>query len=94
MMKTYLVLLVSSVVTAGVLPSLPAKIILSTFVLMAALTQAARHAPVGVEHESGFYLLRERRPAAKGRAKVRLWPTRKKLLIGWLLSDSHQPAKA
>ena len=93
-MKTYLILLVSSVLTAGVLPSLPAKIILSAFVLMAALTHAARRAPVGLENESGFYLVRERRAATKGRAKVRLWPTRKKLVIGWLLSDSHQPARA
>ena len=46
-MKTFLLLAVSSVVTAGVLPALPAKIILSAFVLIAALTQAARRAPVG-----------------------------------------------
>ncbi len=32
MMKTFLLLSVSSVVTAGTLPSLPAKIILSAFV--------------------------------------------------------------
>ena len=93
-MKTYLTLLVSSVVTAGVLPSLPAKIILSAFVLMAALIQTARRAPVGYEDGGGFHLIRERRAATKGRAKLRLWPTRKRLLIGWLLSDSHQPAKA
>ncbi len=42
MMKTLLLLAVSSVVTAGVLPSLPAKIILSAFVLLVALTEAAR----------------------------------------------------
>ena len=42
MMKTFLLLAVSSVVTAGVLPALPAKIILSAFVLIAVLTQAAR----------------------------------------------------
>lgn len=93
-MKTFLFLAVGSVVTAGLLPSLPAKIILSAFVLMAALTHAARRAPVGFEDGAGFHLLRERRPATKGRAKVRLWPTRKKLLIGWHLSDSQQPAKA
>ena len=58
-MKTYLVLLASSVVSAGVLPTLPAKIILSAFVLMAALIQAARHAPVGYEDRVGFNLLRE-----------------------------------
>ena len=42
MMKTFLLLSVSSVATAGALPSLPAKIILSAFVLIAALAQAAR----------------------------------------------------
>ena len=45
MMKTFLLLAVGSVVTAGVLPTLPAKIILSAFVLIAALTQAARRRP-------------------------------------------------
>jgi hypothetical protein len=44
MMKTFLLLAVSSVVTAAVLPSLPAKIILSTFVLLAALIEAAYRA--------------------------------------------------
>ena len=42
MMKTFLLLAVSSVVTAGVLPSLPAKIILSVFVFLAVLAEAAR----------------------------------------------------
>jgi hypothetical protein len=42
MMKTFLLLAVSSVVTAGVLPSLPAKIILTAFVLMAVVSEAAR----------------------------------------------------
>jgi hypothetical protein len=42
MMKTFLLLAVSSVVTAGMLPSLPAKIILSAFVLMAVVSEAAR----------------------------------------------------
>ena len=42
MMKTFLLLAVSSVITAGVLPSLPAKIILSTFVLLAVVNEAAR----------------------------------------------------
>jgi hypothetical protein len=55
MMKTFLLLSVSSVATAGALPSLPAKIILSTFVLMAVLTQAARRAPVGYQDEDGFH---------------------------------------
>ena len=42
MMKTFLFLGVSSVFTAAVLPSLPAKIILSAFVLMAVVSEAAR----------------------------------------------------
>jgi len=41
-MKTFLLLAVGSVATAAVLPSFPAKIILSAFVLLAALTEAAR----------------------------------------------------
>ena len=61
MMKTFLLLAISSVATAGVLPSLPAKIILSAFVLIAALTQAARRAPVGYEDGVGFNLFREGR---------------------------------
>ena len=44
MMKTFLLLAVSSVVIAAVLPSLPAKIILSAFVLLAALIEAAHRA--------------------------------------------------
>ena len=43
-MKTFLLLAVSTVITAGVLPSLPAKIILSAFVVLAALTGVAREA--------------------------------------------------
>ena len=42
-MKTLLLLAVGSVVTAGLLPSLPAKIILSAFVLLAVLNEAVRH---------------------------------------------------
>jgi hypothetical protein len=42
MMKALLLLAVGSVVTAGALPSLPAKIILSAFVLMAVVSEAAR----------------------------------------------------
>jgi len=57
MMKTFLLLSVSSVATAGALPSLPAKIILSAFVLMAVLIQAARRAPVGYQDENGFHSL-------------------------------------
>ena len=54
-MKTFLLLSVSSVATAGALPSLPAKIILSAFVLMDVLIQAARRAPVGYQDENGFH---------------------------------------
>jgi len=54
-MKKFLLLSVSSVATAGALPSLPAKIILSAFVLMAVLIQAARRAPVGYQDENGFH---------------------------------------
>ena len=89
MMKTFLLLAVSSVVTAGMLPALPAKIILSAFVLMAVLTQAARRAPAGYQDENGFHLIRQRRPVAKGRPGAR-----KRLLGGWLFSDSQRPAKA
>ncbi|HKR84861.1 MAG TPA: hypothetical protein VJS37_11835, partial [Terriglobales bacterium] len=41
-MKTFLLLAVGTVITAAVLPSLPAKIILSAFVLLAVLNEAAR----------------------------------------------------
>jgi hypothetical protein len=58
-MKTFLLLAVSSVVIAGALPSLPAKIVLSAVVLLAALAQAARRAPVGYEDGVGFNLFRE-----------------------------------
>ena len=44
----------SSMVITGALPSLPAKIILSAFVLLAALTYAAGRAPIGCQDESGF----------------------------------------
>jgi hypothetical protein len=43
-MKTLPLLAVSSVVTAVVLPSLPAKIVLSAFVLLAVLTEAVHRA--------------------------------------------------
>ena len=94
MMKTFLLLAVSSVVTAGVLPSLPAKIILSAFVLLAVLSEAARRAPAGYQDENGFHLIRVRRAVAKGRSVFRHWHARKKLLSGWLFSDSRRPAKA
>jgi hypothetical protein len=41
-MKAFLVLAVSTVITAGVLPSLPAKIILIGFVLLAAVIEGTR----------------------------------------------------
>ena len=44
-----------SVVTAGVLPSFPAKIILSAVVLLATLAQAARGAPLGYQDKNGFH---------------------------------------
>jgi hypothetical protein len=94
MMKTFLLLAVSSVVTAGVLPSLPAKIILSAFVLLAALAGAASRAPAGYQDEDGFHLIRARRSAAKGRSPLRYRRARKKLLSGWLFSDTRGPAKA
>jgi len=87
MMKTFLLLAISSVVTAGVLPSLPAKIVLSAFVLLAALTQAARRAPVGYQDEKGFHLVRAPRRVTKGRALPRA-------LMGWLFSDARRPVKA
>jgi hypothetical protein len=54
MMKTLLLLALSSTVIAGVLPGLPAKIILSALVLMAALAHAAVRAPIGCQDEGGF----------------------------------------
>ena len=89
-MKTSLLLALSSVVAAGVLPSLPAKIVLSALVLTAALTQAARSAPVGLEHESGFYLIRQRRRTT-GRALRRLG---RKIVASWLFSDARRPVRA
>jgi hypothetical protein len=90
MMKTFLLLAVGSVVTAGVLPALPAKIILSAFVLIAALTQAARRAPVGYQDENGFHLISTRR-VTRGRALRRAG---RKMLMSWLFSDSRRPVKA
>jgi len=57
MLKTLLLLASSSMVIAGVLPSLPAKIILSGFVLLAALAHAAGRAPVGCQDEGRFHSL-------------------------------------
>ena len=45
MMKTFLLLSVSGVATAGALPSLPAKIILSAVLLMAVLTPSGPPRP-------------------------------------------------
>ena len=90
-MKTFLLLIISSVVAAGVLPSLPAKIVLSSFVLLAAITQAAHRAPVGYEHDTGFYLIRTRRRISTGRALRRAG---RKLLMGWLFPDARRPARA
>lgn len=53
-MKISLLLAFGSIVTAAVFPSLPAKIILSALVLLAALSQAARCAPCGCEDTGGF----------------------------------------
>jgi hypothetical protein len=91
MMKTFLLLMIGSVVAAGVLPTLPAKIVLSAFVLTAALTQAAHHAPIGLEHETGFYLVRARRRTITGRALRRAG---RKLLLSWLFPDARRPARA
>ena len=91
MMKTFLLLAVSSVVTAGLLPALPAKIILSGFVLIAVLAQAARRAPVGYEDQNGFHLVSARRHVTRGRALRRAG---KRMLMSWLFSDSRRPAKA
>ena len=93
-MKAFLLLAVSSVVTAGALPSLPAKIILSACVLLACLAGAVRRAPTGYQDEDGFHLIRVRRPMARGRSPLRHGRTRKKLLSSLLFSDSRRPAKA
>ena len=89
-MKTFLLLAVSSVVTAGVLPALPAKIILSAFVLIAALTQAALRAPVGYQDEKGFHLIRARRRMTT----VRALRVGRKMLMGWLFPDARRAARA
>ena len=91
MMKTFLLLIISSVVAAGALPSLPAKIVLSAQVLIAALTQAAHRAPVGLEHETGFYLLRPRRRLTVGRALRR---AARRMFVPWLFPDVRGAARA
>ena len=56
MMKMFLLLAVSSVVAAGALPSLPAKIILSAFVILAALIEGIRRASKHRKNNSNFLL--------------------------------------
>ena len=76
-MKTFLLLAVSSVITAGVLPSLPAKIILSAFVLLAVVSEAVREAPPAIRMRVGFAagvakLARLRRFGAfRGQARIK-----------------------
>ena len=91
MIKTSLLLAISSVIAAGLLPSLPAKIVLSALVLFAALTEAASRAPVGCEHETGFYLSRARGRMTKWRTLLRAG---RKMLVSWLFPDSRRPARA
>jgi len=91
-MKMFLLLATGSVIVAGALPSVPAKIILSTFVLMTALIEAARRAPVGYQDEGGFH------PVGLGqvsdrRTQRKLWRTRRRLFLNWLFSDLRRPAK-
>ena len=90
-MKTFLLFIISSVVAAGALPGLPAKIVLSAIVLMAALTQTAQRAPVGCEHETGFYLVRARRRMTTWRALRRAG---RKVLMTWLFPDARRPVRA
>ena len=90
-MKTFLLLIISSVVAAGVLPSVPAKIVLSALVLTAALTQAAHRAPVGLEHETGFYLFCGRSRMATGRALRRV---ARRMFVPWLFPDVRRPVRA
>jgi hypothetical protein len=53
-MKMFLLLAVSTVITAGILPSLPAKIILIAFVLLAALIEGARRVSQNRKNKSKF----------------------------------------
>ena len=92
-MKTFLLLATSSVIGAGMLPSLPAKIILSALVLMSALIATSGHAPVGYQDENGFHPAHPLRTKRR-RAQRKLWRTRRKLFVSWLFSDSQGPAKA
>jgi len=53
-MKMFLLLAVSTVIAAGMLPSLPAKIILIAFVLLAALIEGGRHLSKNRKRKSKF----------------------------------------
>jgi hypothetical protein len=92
-MKTFLLLATSSVIGAGMLPSLPAKIILSALVLMSALIATSGRAPVGYQDENGFHPVRPVRTKRR-RAQRKLWRTRRRLFVSWLFPDSQGPAKA
>jgi len=53
-MKMFLLLAVSVVITAGMLPSLPAKIILTAFVVLAALIEVGRRVSQNRKNKSKF----------------------------------------
>jgi hypothetical protein len=53
-MKMFLLLAVSAVIAAGMLPSLPAKIILIAFVLLAALIEGTRRIGKNRKNRSRF----------------------------------------
>jgi hypothetical protein len=66
-MKTVLLFAAGSAIAVAseVIPNVPAKLIVSAFVLMGALITAARQAPVGYEKGSGLHLVKARRPVVK-----------------------------
>jgi hypothetical protein len=53
-MKVFLLLAVSTVIAAGMLPSLPAKIILIAFVVLAALIEGGRRVSNNRKNKSKF----------------------------------------
>jgi len=53
-MKMFLLLAVSAVIAAGMLPSLPAKIILIAFVILAALIEGGRRVGKNRKDKSKF----------------------------------------
>jgi len=53
-MKMFLLLAVSAVIAAGMLPSLPAKIILIAFILLAALIEGIRRVGKNRKNKSKF----------------------------------------